>query len=237
MASRSYFEDVERIKREVLLLASRAKPRVIIDVGVGESTRDLLSKGMGVVVAVDVNCSRLKDLYRDVDLSSSGGVLMPVCCDVVRLPLRRGSADLAVLHFVLHEIDPRLHPSVLSVLKGVSRHVLIAEPTPRGDEPYREISEVWRCAMRSVGRFEEYREPEYWLRLLGQLNFRVLEVKTVSWEEPVPREVLKALVNAWIAEWRRLGVPQEFIDRLEVLQEGAGEFRWSDILAVLASST
>jgi hypothetical protein len=131
MASRSYFEDVERIKREVLLLASRAMPRVIIDVGVGESTRDILSKGMGVVVAVDVDCSRLKDLYRDVDPSSSGGVLMPVCCDVVRLPLRRGSADLAVLYFVLHEIDPRLHPSVLTVLKGVSRHVLIAEPTPR----------------------------------------------------------------------------------------------------------
>ncbi|MGY0287922.1 MAG: hypothetical protein ACUX7D_03970 [Candidatus Methanodesulfokora washburnensis] len=54
--------------------------------------------------------------------------------------------------------------------------------------------------MRSVGKFEEYREPEYWLQLLDWLNFHIVERRTISWETTVPHEVLKTVISSWINE-------------------------------------
>lgn len=90
--------------------------------------------------------------------------------------------------------------------------------------------------MRSVGKFEEYREPEYWLQLLDRLNFHIVEKRIISWETTVPHEVLKTVISSWINEWRRINVPKEFIKQLEMFLEETKEFRWSDILVVLASS-
>jgi hypothetical protein len=38
-ASKSYFDDAKRIRSEILSVLSRVEPKVIVDVGVGESTK------------------------------------------------------------------------------------------------------------------------------------------------------------------------------------------------------
>ncbi|RLE62167.1 MAG: hypothetical protein DRJ38_10140 [Thermoprotei archaeon] len=92
--------------------------------------------------------------------------------------------------------------------------------------------------MKSIGRFEEYKQPEYWLQLLDQLNIYVVKKKIISWKVTVPYKVLETMIISWIKEWRQKGVPEKFTDQLKKLLKEAKvkEFKWSDIFTVLASS-
>jgi len=58
-ASKSYFDDAKRIRSEILSVLSKVEPKVIVDVGVGESTKDLLSNTSGLIIAVDLDCGKL----------------------------------------------------------------------------------------------------------------------------------------------------------------------------------
>jgi ubiquinone/menaquinone biosynthesis C-methylase UbiE len=235
-ASKSYFDDAKRIRSEILSVLSRVKPKVIVDVGVGESTKNLLSNTPGLIIAVDLDCEKLIGFPEEISSSNTVNELMLVCCDTLHLPLRLESIDLVLLYFVLHEINPKLHMDTLAGIKKVSKYTLIVEPIPNGNELYRRMCTIWRDAMRSVGKFEEYREPEYWLQLLDRLNFHIVEKRIISWKTTVPHEVLKTVISSWISEWRRINMPKEFIKQLEMFLEETKEFRWSDILVVLASS-
>ena len=237
--SKNYFDDMKRVENEILSMIARIKPRTIVDIGVGESTKSFVSSSTAHFISIDVNCNKIAGFVRDSSLDIARlDNLEFVCADALNPPLRSNSADLVILHFVLHEIDPRFHLDILAGVKRVSRYVLIVEPTPNGSELYRRLWYVWREAMRSIGRFEEYREPEYWLQLLNRLNMHIVEEKTISWRVPVPYEVLEAMVTTWIEEWRREGVPERYVHQLEEFLEEAKtkQFRWSDIFAVLALS-
>ena len=132
-----YLADVERVWSELLSVVLREEPRVVVDVGAGDSTRRLQSS-VELVVAIDADCSKLARISED---SASSTNLELLCANAKLVPLRSRSADLAVLHFVLHEIDPRIHREVLAEAGRIARRVLIAEPIPRGSELYREL---WR---------------------------------------------------------------------------------------------
>jgi len=228
-----YLAEVERVWSEILSLALRAEPRVVADVGAGDSTQRLLQSSVELVIALDADCCKLARISR-----ASSAKLELLCADARLIPLRSRSVDLAVLHFVLHEIDPRLHREALAEVGRAAKRVLITEPTPRGSELYAELWRVWRSAARFMGSFEEYRDPSYWLRLLDELGFRVLESRVIRWRAPVPHEVLEDLARAWSREWVEKGVPREVLSRLwrVVGRARFGELRWSSIFAVLALS-
>lgn len=129
-ASKSYFDDAKRIRSEILSVLSRVKPKVIVDVGVGESTKDLLSNTPGLIIAVDLDCEKLIGFPEEISSSNTVNELMLVCCDALHLPLRLKSIDLVLLYFVLHEIDPKLHMDALAGIKKVSKYTLISSQYP-----------------------------------------------------------------------------------------------------------
>ncbi len=158
----------------------------VVDFGVGESTRRLLQLG-AKVVAVDRDLERLREFV-------DAGVPV-VACDFVDFPFRCRFADLAVFHFSLHEVDPSVHRDVLMIACEIAPRVLIVEPSPEGGLAFRRFCELWREAMESVGRFEEYRPLEYWRGLVESCGFEVELAERVSQDYPVPREEVERLAR------------------------------------------
>ena len=113
---------------------------------------------------------------------------------------------------------------------------MIVEGDPKGCPTYVKFSKLWSEAMHSIGKYEDMKPPEYWLRSVRRVGMEIRAVKIVKWRTDVPYTVFKDIVKETIKEWRRLGVNEKYIARLndlleEVKREG---FRWSDILAILA---
>jgi len=233
-----YFNDVRRVESEILSMILEVNPEVVVDIGVGESTQSFILDTMKFFIALDIDCDKLLRFTKENNLSETK-LYEFICADASHLPLRSNSIDLVLLHFVLHEINPKHYLKVLTDIKRVSRYILIVEPIPHGVELYRKLQSIWREAMRSIGKYEEYREPEYWLQLLDRLGIHVVRKKVISWRVGVPYEVLKVMVMSWIKEWKRENVQSKFIEQLRKFLEEARmtEFKWSDVLAVLASNT
>lgn len=199
----------------------------VVDFGAGESTWRLLQMG-AEVVAVDRDVERLREL-------ADAGVPV-VACDFLNLPFRRRFADLAVFHFSLHEVDPERHRDVLAIAREVALRVLVVEPSPEGCPAFRRFSELWRGAMESVGRFEEYRPLGYWRGLLESCGFAVEVAGKVAQPSPIPREEAKRIAREAVSLWRRLSVPEGIVaEMLEfpAYAEAAGGMRWSDLIVVL----
>ncbi len=237
MSIEAYSRDFERVMDEVLSIALSERPKVVVDVGVGDSTKALLGRSIELLIVIDVDCAKLRDFaprLRCGDLS-----IEFLCGDVSMSPFRSTSIDLAVLHFVLHEVDPARHEAIIRELGRVSRYVLIAEPLPQGSELYNVLASVWRRAMRSVGRFEEYRDPSYWIKVVLRAGLAIVKTKLVRWRAAVPYEVMEVLVHSWIREWESLGVPNKIIEELKSLLGlcKVEELRWSDTFAILATSS
>jgi hypothetical protein len=155
-----------------------------------------------------------------------------VLCDFLDFPFRKRVAELVVFSFTLHEINPGLHASALRLTAEIAPRVLVVEPSPKGCGAYEEFAKIWRGAMRAVGRFEEYWPAEYWEALLEGAGFEILCRRTVKWNVDVPGEVLRELVSGTVEEWRKLGVPDPWIDALSELPEKYGGMRWSDIVVI-----
>lgn len=199
----------------------------VVDFGAGESTRRLLQLG-AEVVAVD------RDLERLREFTDAGAAV--VACDLFEFPFRCRFADLAVFHFTLHEVDPARRREALAIAKQVAPRVLVVEPSPEGCPAFLRFYGLWREAMRSVGRFEEYRPLEYWVDLVESCGFEVELTERVSQDSPVPREDVERLVREAADLWRRLGVPEGIVrEMLEFPSyvESVGGMRWSDLLVVL----
>ncbi|MDK2463374.1 MAG: CPBP family intramembrane metalloprotease [Candidatus Korarchaeota archaeon] len=122
-------------------------------------------------------------------------------------------------HFTLHEVDPTRHSESLTITREIAQGVPIVESSPEGCLAFRRFYELWREAMESVGRFEEYRSLEYWVDLVEAAGLEV------EFAERVAQDFL----------WRRIDVPEGLIrDMLEFPEyaEAAGGMRWSDLLVV-----
>ncbi len=221
-----YSEERRRIDREVWSFVEPiVKGKTVIDVGVGDSTKKLVKLG-AITIGVDRDLQKLKE--------ASG---FPILCDFLHPPFR-GKADVVVFYFTLHEIGPLLHTKAISIARELAPRIVIVEPSPEGNEVYNEYAELWRVAMYSIGRFEDYKPIEYWRSLLEGSDFRISS-KTIRWRVNVPLDELKEIINATIEEWRRLRVKQEYIEGLKDLLKRAKEigFGWSDVNVLVGTQT
>ena len=156
-----------------------------------------------------------------------------VQADASYLPLRSGCCGIATFIFTLHEIDPRSHRKTISEAKRVANHVAIVEPSPNGARPYELFRQTWNKAMRSIGRFEEYKTRKYWANLLSEAGLQVVLSRVISWRTNVPKEVLRNIVTEAVNQWKELGIDREYIKDLERILSIDQEFKWSDIIMLI----
>ena len=125
----------------------------VIDFGIGDSTKKLVDLG-AKVIALDKDVEKLKGYMKQH--------LQLILCDIANPPFKAATADLAVFHFTLHEIDPSLHEKVITSACRIASRIMVVEPSPNGCASYQRYARVWRDAMHSIGRFEDYKSPSYW---------------------------------------------------------------------------
>jgi hypothetical protein len=202
--------------------------RVVVDVGVGSSTLYLAEKGSGYVVGVDVDPSSFEGLDESARLDL-------VVADASFLPLRDKAARLVVFYFTLHEVDPRLHVVVLSEARRAACSVLVVEPLPYGARLYEEYALLWRGAMHSIGRFEDYMPAEYWAEAVEKAGFRVERLGFVEWKAYMPPELFRGHIEAVAREWEEMGVSSAIVERLRRLLGETRKtlFKWSDLVVVV----
>ena len=90
--------------------------------------------------------------------------------------------------------------------------------------------------MHSIGKFEDYKPVEYWMRVLERSGFEILKAKKVEWRVDIPYRVFENLIEDTIVKWRELNVEMKYITELEGLLERVKRegIRWSDIHVLLA---
>ena len=104
---------------------------LVIDVGVGYSTRKLVELG-AKVVGVDVD---FKPLMKLNDLK------IPLMkCNFIKFPFKTRVADLVLFFFTLHEVDPQLHGKFIQTARQVAPKIMIVEPSPHGCPEYLEYA-------------------------------------------------------------------------------------------------
>lgn len=221
-ALRTYFEDMERVQEEIWR-GINVKGKTVIDVGVGYSTKKLIELGARVV-GVDNDLSKI---------ASSMNIPI-VVCDFLNFPFQSRIADMVVFYFTLHEINPNFHLHALSIAGKIAPQVVVVEPLPNGCLEYEEFARIWRNAMRSIGKFEEYKTPEYWENILKKAGFRITLKRVVSWRATIPPEVLKDIVRTTVREWKRKRVAERWIRALQTkFLEESPKMMWSDIFVVI----
>jgi hypothetical protein len=94
-----------------------------------------------------------------------------------------------VFCFTLHEIDPRMHRSVISNARRISPRIIVVEPSPDGCPAYRRFARLWHEAMHSIGRFEDYQPISYWKNLIQSCGFRVTTSKKIKQKSLLPSEI------------------------------------------------
>ncbi|NIQ06095.1 MAG: class I SAM-dependent methyltransferase [Candidatus Korarchaeota archaeon] len=205
-----------------VLPSDEGKDFRVIDVGVGESTKALLKWG-ATVIGVDRDLDRLQ-AFEDADIPLLRG-------DVTSFPFRKRLADLIVLKETLHEIDPAKHREVLTVAYALAPMVIVVEPSPEGGRMYQRYAELWRKAMRSVGRFEEYQPLSYWKKLLKDSGFTMVTVKRIRAKETIPPEQLEEINRCTVEEWINLSVKPKYIQDMHEFLECAKKngMKWSDL--------
>ena len=73
--------------------------------------------------------------------------------------------------------------------------VIAVEPVLWGCIAYKEFAQLWKDAMHSVGKFEDYMPPEYWKEVIQKAGFKITLEKTVKWRTYVPPTVLRNIVE------------------------------------------
>ncbi len=222
-----YLREEGRVEREIWSVID-VRGKTVIDVGAGESTKKLRELG-ATVIAVDNDPEKVKGI---VEM----GVPL-ILCDFLQFPFRTRLADIVVFYFTLHEINPVSHYEAVSIACELAPRIMIVEPSPKGCEIYEEYSSLWREAMHSVGRFEDYRPIEYWKSLLEEAELKVTS-KTITWSSTIPPNKLEEIIKITVKEWKRMEVKQEYITRIKELLERAKEIgmRWSDINVLVGIS-
>jgi len=218
--SKTYFEDVKRVQNEIWQDID-VRDKIVIDVGVGESTKKLIELGARVVV-VENDPQRIKELNVPI-----------IICDFLNFPFQTRIADIVVFYFTLHEINPNFHASALSIASKIAPQVIIVEPFPHGCPAYEEFAWIWKNAMQSIGRFEEYKPLNYWETILKKVGFKIISRKIVNWKVNIPQEVLEDMVRVTIEDWKKKGVSEIWIDTLQKFLEKKPKMKWSDIAVIV----
>ncbi|RLE55221.1 MAG: hypothetical protein DRJ40_08510 [Thermoprotei archaeon] len=201
--------------------------RVVLDVGIGNSTRKVLDLGAKYVVGLDVDRRKIRGSIRDVRLDLVLG-------DCSRLPFRCDVFELVLFHFTLHEVAPYLHEDTIREAGRVGRGVAIVEILPDDRGAYGLYARLWHEAMHSVGRYEDYRDVDYWVSLVERCGLRVELVRVLPGSMVSLSELEKVIEND-IVEWRRLGVSEVYVQELRRVLECARVcgFRWSNTVLVV----
>lgn len=205
------------------------KDLTVIDFGVGESTKKLANLG-AKVIAVDRDIEKLKK-YHNLGIPS-------IKCDITDLPFQDRVADLAVFYFTLHEINPLKHKEVILTVSKVSSKIVVVEPSPEGCPAYRRYAELWRRAMHSIGRFEDYQPTSYWKELIESCGFEITVSKRVKQASDIPCEVLEEMELRIIQEWRKISVESKYIKEMADFLEATKKngMTWSDLIAIIGES-
>ncbi len=189
----SYLDDVERVQKEIWSCIDARG--LVIDVGIGESTERLAKLGIDVI-SIDRDAEKAQ---RYLELNSMPNVHI-VVCDFLNPPFRRGIANLVLFYFTLHEVDPKLHAKAISIAKSLGSTIAIVEPSPRGCPLYEAYARIWREAMHSINRFEDYRPLEYWVKLLEESNLEVEHISTIEWRTRIPYTVFRNVIKQTASE-------------------------------------
>lgn len=107
-------------------------------------------------------------------------------------------------YFTLHEIDPLKHCDILKAVPNITQYVVIVELSPIGEPLYNKFAQIWREAMHSIGRFEDYKPLDYRIDLLTRCGFTIIKVKTVKWNVRAPYIILKGLINRTYDKWKKV---------------------------------
>lgn len=160
-----------------------------------------------------------------------------ILCDFLQFPFRTRLADVVIFYFTLHEINPAFHYEAVLMACELAPRIMIVEPSPEGCEVYEEYSRLWREAMHSIGRFEDYKPIEYWKSILEEAGLRVIS-KTIRWKASIPPNKLEEIIKITVEGWERMKVKQEYITRIrEFLEQVKGiGMRWSDINVLVSIS-
>lgn len=230
--SKNYFEYIkeqERVGKEVWSSID-VKDLIIIDFGVGESTRKLMDLGAKVIV-VDRDIEKLKK-YDNLDIALIRG-------DVTNFPFdSRRIADLAVFYFTLHEVNPLMHKEIISTAYKVSSNILVVEPSSKGCPAYQRYAELWLGAMHSIGKFEDYQPIYYWKKLIENCGFEIVVSKKIKQNTDIPPNVLEKIVQSTIEEWRKLSVESKYTNKMNEFLGYAKKngMRWSDLIVIICES-
>jgi len=221
---KDYFEEERRVKEEIYgVLMDLGSIRVVVDIGCGDSTRNILSALRNTfVICVDVKLKRIATEFMER--------YETIIADARYLPLRDNCCNIITLIFTLHEIDPQTHIDVILEARRVAKYVVIAEPSPHGVELYEKFWQTYRDAIRSIGLYEDYKPREYWIALLKEANLQILIDKIIKWRISTPKEVLKDIIKNIIEEWKNLGIEHKYIKSIKSILHADKEFKWSDIL-------
>jgi len=182
------------------------------------------------VIAVDMDIEKLKKC-------TSLGIPL-INCDITSLPLNARIADLAVFYFTLHEINPLIHKKAVFSANRVSSKIMVVEPSPKGALTYQRYAELWRTAMHSIGRFEDYQPISYWKELIESCGFEIVVSKRIRQDMDIPPSVLEETMQSIMDEWRKLSVESIYVKKMSEFLEYAKKkgMRWSDLIVIIGES-
>ncbi len=220
-------QELMNIYNYIFALAGISKGCKVLDIGAGKTTEYLLNTG-AEVVCLDTDREKLEALR-----NSKAKIVLG---DVTSLPFIAKYFDLCVIGFVMHKIDPRLHAQVVKEMKRTSKAVLIIEKEPGFDALQREYDTVWENAMRSIGRFEVYRDINYWAGLIELLHPTTLKKRVYPRMAGISPKKADEFFTHLKNKWEGMGVSEEHIQHLDAIAEKvmAGGMRAHSILAVYA---
>jgi len=208
MMKLSEYEKEQKMIDQKIWSPPKIEKGLMLDMGVGDSTRKLIGLG-AKVVAVD------SDLNNLVKQKNFDGML--VQCNASYLPFKDSVFELSVASFTLHEINPLLHLNVVSKMTRVSRRVMIVEPMP-GQEPVnKRYDDLWSKAMHSIGRFEDYQEIMYWKKLMEKCGLRITICETFMGKNRMTSQEIDELIKRTVTLMNSYYVSKKYIEEIKDL--------------------
>lgn len=207
----SEYEKEQKIIDQKIWSLPKIEKGLALDIGVGDkgfSTRKLIELG-AKVVAVD------SDLNNLIKQKNPDGII--VQCNASCLPFKNSVFDLSVAFFTLHEINPRLHLNVVSEMVRVSRKIMIVEPMPAQEHVNKRYDGIWRKAMHSIGRFEDYQEIMYWKKLMEKCGLRITICETFMGKNRMTSQEIDELIKRTVILMNSYDVSKKYIEEIKDL--------------------
>jgi len=208
MMKLSEYEKEQKMIDQKIWSLPKIEKGLMLDMGVGDSTRKLIGLG-AKVVAVD------SDLNNLVKQKNFDGML--VQCNASYLPFKDSVFELSVASFTLHEINPLLHLNVVSKMTRVSRRVMIVEPMSVQEPVNKRYDDIWSKAMHSIGRFEDYQEIMYWKKLMEKCGLRITICETFMGKNRMTSQEIDELIKRTVTLMNSYYVSKKYIEEIKDL--------------------